>query len=148
MPGRDPARWRLDAAGNVVCFRLRGCDGCLCHEYDHVVPHARGGRSLLSNCAVLQTRANRAKGAAAGLDAESLAGLSCAKRVWSDSELDMLEVALWGDVRRPRLACRVLSAFEAAAGARTPLPACPFETLYPFSFASYCRSPVYTGVEE
>ena len=38
IPGRDPARWRLDAVGNPVLYLLRGCHGTLCHEYDHIMP--------------------------------------------------------------------------------------------------------------
>ena len=41
--GRNPMRWRLDAVGNPVLNALKGCDGCACHEYDHIVPWSRGG---------------------------------------------------------------------------------------------------------
>ncbi|CAI5485856.1 unnamed protein product, partial [Closterium sp. Naga37s-1] len=63
VPGRDPDRWRRDAAGNVVFRQLVACKGCLCYDYDHVVPYSKGGRSTLDNCQVLQTAVNRAKGA-------------------------------------------------------------------------------------
>ncbi len=43
VQGRDPARWRHDAAGNVVVRRLMNCEGCLCYEFDHIVPYSKGG---------------------------------------------------------------------------------------------------------
>ena len=42
LAGRHPERWRLDAVGNVVCRRFWGCHGCLCYEYDHIVPFSKG----------------------------------------------------------------------------------------------------------
>lgn len=42
VPGRHPDRWRKDAAGNVVCKRFCNCQGCLCFEYDHIVPFSKG----------------------------------------------------------------------------------------------------------
>ena len=41
MPGRDPERWRRDALGNIVFRKLVGCPGCLCHDYDHIVPYSK-----------------------------------------------------------------------------------------------------------
>lgn len=61
MMGRDPGRWRLDAMGNPVCRALRGCAGPLCHEYDHVLPFSKGGRTETENCQLLQTTVNRVK---------------------------------------------------------------------------------------
>lgn len=40
--GRHPERWRKDAAGNIVCKRFCNCSGCLCFEYDHIVPFSKG----------------------------------------------------------------------------------------------------------
>ncbi|OQU93153.1 hypothetical protein SORBI_3001G489800 [Sorghum bicolor] len=54
VPGRDPERWRRDALGNIVFRKLVGCPGCLCHDYDHIVPYSKGGKSTLENCQVLQ----------------------------------------------------------------------------------------------
>lgn len=31
MEGRNPDRWRLDAAGNPICRALNGCRGPLCY---------------------------------------------------------------------------------------------------------------------
>lgn len=42
VPGRHPERWRKDAAGNVVCKRFFNCLGCLCFEYDHIIPYSKG----------------------------------------------------------------------------------------------------------
>jgi hypothetical protein len=42
LAGRHPERWRLDAAGNIVCRRFWSCHGCLCYEYDHIVPFSKG----------------------------------------------------------------------------------------------------------
>ncbi|XP_031282591.1 uncharacterized protein LOC116141212 [Pistacia vera] len=52
--GRDPDRWRRDAVGNIVFRKLVGCPGCLCHDYDHILPYSKGGKSTLENCQVLQ----------------------------------------------------------------------------------------------
>ena len=53
IPGRDPTRWRLDAVGNPVMYILRGCHGSLCHEYDHIVPFSKGGKTEVANCQIL-----------------------------------------------------------------------------------------------
>lgn len=41
VKGRDPDRWRRDAVGNIVFRKLVGCPGCLCHDYDHIVPYSK-----------------------------------------------------------------------------------------------------------
>lgn len=41
VKGRDPDRWRRDALGNIVFRKLVGCPGCLCHDYDHIVPYSK-----------------------------------------------------------------------------------------------------------
>lgn len=78
MDGRDPERWRLDAVGNPVSYRLRGCEGCLCHEYDHIIPFSKGGKTEIENCQILQTRVNRYKGNEDD-DTKKLASYSCAR---------------------------------------------------------------------
>ena len=50
IPRRDPKRWKFDSLGNPVVNALRGCHGALCHEYDHIVPYSKGGKTLVSNC--------------------------------------------------------------------------------------------------
>ncbi|KAH8493194.1 hypothetical protein H0E87_022444 [Populus deltoides] len=64
VPGRHPERWRKDAAGNIVCKRFCNCHGCLCYEYDHILPFSK------------------------------------------DKELDIIEMAVYGDVIRPGNQCR------------------------------------------
>ncbi|XP_057951657.1 uncharacterized protein LOC131146236 isoform X1 [Malania oleifera] len=59
IKGRDPDRWRLDALGNIVFRKLVGCSGCLCHDFDHIIPYSKGGKSTLDNCQVLQGCAAR-----------------------------------------------------------------------------------------
>lgn len=41
IKGRDPDRWRRDALGNIVFRKLVGCPGCLCHDYDHILPYSK-----------------------------------------------------------------------------------------------------------
>jgi 5-methylcytosine-specific restriction endonuclease McrA len=61
VQGRDPDRWRYDAANNLVIKSLRGCAGPFCHEYDHILPYSKGGHTTIRNCQVLQTHVNRYK---------------------------------------------------------------------------------------
>lgn len=110
VPGRDPDRWRLDAVGNVVSSGLRGCLGCLCHEYDHIVPFSKGGGTTLDNCQILQTRVNRMKGNDVD-DPERQKGYSCARN-WSERELDTIEMAVYGDINREGRVCRCKSLAE------------------------------------
>ncbi|XP_017973545.1 PREDICTED: uncharacterized protein LOC18604716 isoform X2 [Theobroma cacao] len=62
VKGRDPDRWRRDTVGNIVFRKLVGCPGCLCHDYDHIIPYSKGGKSTLENCQVLQQSERRSKG--------------------------------------------------------------------------------------
>lgn len=41
VKGRDPDRWRRDVLGNTLFRKLVGCPGCLCHDYDHIVPFSK-----------------------------------------------------------------------------------------------------------
>ncbi|KAK3026511.1 hypothetical protein RJ639_041808 [Escallonia herrerae] len=70
VPNRHPERWRKDAAGNVVCKRFCNCQGCLCFEYDHIIPYSK------------------------------------------DKELDIIEMAVYGDVIWPGNQCRCRSVAE------------------------------------
>lgn len=106
VPGRDPERWRIDAAGNIVCKRLHSCNGCLCYEYDHIIPFSKGGESVKENCQILQTRVNRLKSNQNGLDQRLLKGYSCDIK-YSDEELDIIEMAVYGSVIRPGRQCVV-----------------------------------------
>lgn len=41
VKGRDPDRWRRDPLGNLMFRKLVGCPGCLCHDYDHILPYSK-----------------------------------------------------------------------------------------------------------
>ncbi|CAM6029022.1 unnamed protein product [Sphagnum compactum] len=110
VKGRDPARWRRDALGNIVFRKLVGCQGCLCHDYDHIVPYSKGGESTLDNCQLLQATANRAKGNHSNLSKTTLVQRS-AYCVLSGRDMDLVELAAYGDVVHKEkgngLGCRI-----------------------------------------
>lgn len=110
VSGRDPDRWRLDAVGNIVCNKLTSCEGCLCHEYDHIIPFSKGGGTTLENCQILQTRVNRFKGNQDN-NISTMKGYSC-QHVFTIEELDGIELAIYGDIRRDGKQCRSPSIFE------------------------------------
>ncbi|KNA15385.1 hypothetical protein SOVF_098650 [Spinacia oleracea] len=110
VPGRHPDRWRKDAAGNIVCKRFCNCSGCLCFEYDHIVPFSKGGESTIDNCQILQTRVNRYK-SDKEMDPSILRGYSCDLK-FTEKELDVVEMAVYGDVIRPGNQCRCRSVVE------------------------------------
>lgn len=110
---------------------LTGCDGLFCHEYDHIVPYAKGGQTSVENCQVLQTRVNRYKRDLPALPEQYKhwsATLHHRKSMQNDDDvLDWVEMAVYGDVRRaepgplPKLAvaytvCRCKSAVEMVSG--------------------------------
>ncbi|KAM0952970.1 putative HNH nuclease [Dioscorea sansibarensis] len=99
VKGRDPDRWRRDALGNIVFRKLVGCPGCLCHDYDHIVPYSKGGKSTLENCQVLQATVNRSKGNKTELTKAELIQKSAYCRV-SGRDMDLLELSAFGNVRR------------------------------------------------
>ncbi|OMJ90170.1 hypothetical protein SteCoe_7566 [Stentor coeruleus] len=99
IPGRDPARWRFDAAGNPVLNILRGCLGQFCHEYDHILPFSKGGETSVENCQILQTHLNRYK-SNRNLSLEELKKESI-KQYFSDREMDLIEIAAYGSVKKP-----------------------------------------------
>lgn len=111
VPGRHPERWRKDAAGNIVCKRFANCHGCLCFEYDHIIPYSKGGESLAENCQILQTRVNRYKSDKEHVDTTQLQGYSCDIN-FTDKELDVIEMAVYGDVVRPGNQCRCRTVAE------------------------------------
>ncbi|KAL7090679.1 hypothetical protein ACP275_12G056700 [Erythranthe tilingii] len=108
VPGRDPERWRMDAAGNIVCKNLHTCIGCLCYEYDHITPFSKGGESVEDNCQILQTRVNRLKSDKSDIAQQLLKGYSCDIK-FSDEQLDLIEMAVYGSVNRPSNHCIVPS---------------------------------------
>ncbi|OAY47573.1 uncharacterized protein LOC110616905 [Manihot esculenta] len=111
VPGRHPERWRKDAAGNVVCKRLCNCHGCLCFQYDHIVPFSKGGESTADNCQILQARVNSFKSDKQEVDKTQLKGYSCDLK-FTDKELDIIEMAVYGDVIRPGNQCRCRTVAE------------------------------------
>ncbi|KAL3821430.1 hypothetical protein ACJIZ3_007335 [Penstemon smallii] len=111
LQGRHPERWRKDAAGNIVCKRFANCQGCLCFEYDHIIPFSKGGESVAENCQILQTRVNRFKSNKQEVDSSELKGYSCDVK-FTDKELDIVEMAVYGDVIRPGNQCRCRTVAE------------------------------------
>jgi 5-methylcytosine-specific restriction endonuclease McrA len=47
--------------GNPVLKALRNCEGPLCYQFDHIVPHSKGGDTLVDNCQLLQSTVNKVK---------------------------------------------------------------------------------------
>ncbi|KAM7471417.1 hypothetical protein LguiA_009600 [Lonicera macranthoides] len=99
VKGRDPDRWRRDHLGNTLFRKLVGCPGCLCHDYDHIVPYSKGGKSTLENCQVLQATVNRSKGNRTEISRADLIQKSSYCRV-SGRNMDLLELSAYGNVRR------------------------------------------------
>ncbi|KAF5952527.1 hypothetical protein HYC85_010471 [Camellia sinensis] len=124
VKGRDPDRWRRDNLGNILFRKLVGCPGCLCHDYDHIVPYSKGGKSTLENCQVLQVwllfpcmiiafvwyqtkfeyilklaTVNRSKGNRTEISKADLIQKSSYCRV-SGRDMDLLELSAYGNVRR------------------------------------------------
>ncbi|XP_059290720.1 uncharacterized protein LOC132044245 isoform X4 [Lycium ferocissimum] len=98
VKGRDPDRWRRDPLGNTIFRKLVGCPGCLCHDYDHIVPYSKGGESTLENCQVLQATVNRSKGNRTDISKAELIQRSSYCRV-SGRDMDLLEISAYGNVR-------------------------------------------------
>ncbi|KAG0452053.1 hypothetical protein HPP92_026177 [Vanilla planifolia] len=111
VPGRHPERWRRDPVGNVVCKRFANCYGCLCFEYDHIIPYSKGGESITENCQILQARVNRLKSDKEWVDRKELQGFSCDIK-FTDKEMDVIEMAVYGDVIRPGHECRCRTVAE------------------------------------
>lgn len=125
VPGRHPERWRKDAAGNIVCKRFYNCQGCMCFEYDHIIPFSKGGESTKENCQILQTRVNRFKSNKEWVEKAELEGFSCDVK-FTDHELDVVEMAVYGDVIRPgkECRCRTIAEMLGKYNPKNPLPAC------------------------
>ncbi|TQD79189.1 hypothetical protein C1H46_035230 [Malus baccata] len=99
IKGRDPDRWRRDTLGNTIFRKLVGCPGCLCHDYDHIVPYSKGGQSTLENCQVLQATVNRSKGNRTEFSRAEL--IQKSSYCWvSGRDMDLLELSAYGNVRR------------------------------------------------
>ncbi|XP_057951659.1 uncharacterized protein LOC131146236 isoform X3 [Malania oleifera] len=85
IKGRDPDRWRLDALGNIVFRKLVGCSGCLCHDFDHIIPYSKA-------------TVNRSKGNRTEISKADLIQKSSYCRV-SGRDMDLLEISAYGNVR-------------------------------------------------
>ncbi|XP_047972877.1 uncharacterized protein LOC125215492 isoform X2 [Salvia hispanica] len=70
-----------------------------------------GGESVAANCQILQTRVNRFKSDKEGIDDSILKGYSCDIK-FTDKELDIVEMAVYGDVIRPGNQCRCRTVAE------------------------------------
>ncbi|CAN8254933.1 unnamed protein product [Cochlearia groenlandica] len=101
IKGRDGERWRRDHLGNIVFRKLVGCPGCLCHDYDHIVPYSKGGKSTLENCQVLQAKVNRSKGNKTDISRADLIKRSSYCRV-AGRDMDLIELTAYGNVQHAR----------------------------------------------
>lgn len=102
MLGRDPERWRLDAYGIPVSKALRGCQGLFCHEYDHIIPYSKGGKTELNNCQILQTKLNRLKSNKTDMTFSELRN-HVPNYKYSELEMDIIERAVYGNIKKPDL---------------------------------------------
>ncbi|KAK9278633.1 hypothetical protein L1049_028206 [Liquidambar formosana] len=105
VPGRHPERWRKDAAGNIVCKRFWSCYGCLCFDQAQVESKAQSNPQW--------------GWAKPSLKYPELALLS-------DKELDVIEMAVYGDVIRPgnQCRCRTVAEMLGQYKSKNPMAAC------------------------
>jgi 5-methylcytosine-specific restriction endonuclease McrA len=96
IEGRDPKRWRYDAVGNPVLHHLRGCSGPICHEYDHIIPFSKGGKTSSKNCQILQTHVNRFK--SNNIISQSELEEESHKEFLSSREMDLIEYLTYGNI--------------------------------------------------
>jgi len=129
VAGRHPERWRKDGAGNIICRRFGHCEGCLCYEYDHIIPFSKGGETTVENCQILQSRVNRSKGNKDQLNRTVLEQYSCDLK-FTDKELDVIEMAVYGNVMRPGLQCRCKSVAEMLGQLKSKSPQMACELPY------------------
>ncbi|TXG51736.1 hypothetical protein EZV62_024260 [Acer yangbiense] len=103
VKGRDSDRWRRDALGNIVFRKLVGCPGCLCHDYDHILPYSKIGFTfvlrILTFVSPIQATVNRSKGNRTEISRAELIEKSSYCRV-SGRDMDLLELSAYGNVRR------------------------------------------------
>ena len=115
MIGRNPDRWRLDAVGNPVFKFMKGCSGPLCHEYDHIVPFSKGGKTVPENCQILQSTVNLYKSNKLDVTHEDLIKASpkhiftsqifffCNINFDLEEQLDAIELAAYGNIKQTSL---------------------------------------------
>ena len=73
--------------------------GDFCYELDHIHPYSKGGETSLINCQILSTKLNRLKSDAVNVDFAVYRSKLTDKKI-SDLEYDVLEKAIYGDVKR------------------------------------------------
>jgi len=59
--GKDPARYRQDPYGNLICKSSYGKDSDMGWEVDHINPKSNGGSDSTANFQALKTSVNREK---------------------------------------------------------------------------------------
>ncbi|CAI5534979.1 unnamed protein product [Closterium sp. Naga37s-1] len=79
-----------------------------------------GGATSVENCQLLQTRVNRFKSDKDQLSPQEYSHASCHLTL-TDKDLDLVEMAVYGDVVRPGMQCRVTTVAE-AMGVLPPAP--------------------------
>lgn len=161
VSGRDPARWRQDAIGTPVMTALHGKEGLAGWHYDHIIPKssakkmpkdAQAKLSELSNCQILQSRANKKKQAKV-LHPDVLKNLACdleltgefnkiaihfqmflsswlvnCDTMWdylSDSEMDIVEIAVHGNVTDEKGMAKCMCVSNKDAKLYSGVPPCP-----------------------
>ena len=77
-------------------YALRGCHGSLCHEYDHIVPFSKGGKTTVENCQILQTGVNRFKSDKVDVPLKDMVA-SSRELFLRPHEMDLIEYAVYGD---------------------------------------------------
>jgi hypothetical protein len=97
VEGRDPTRWRYDAAGTPVMHQLYGNKGLCGWEMDHIDPH--GGNDI-TNCHMLQATTNTRKSNKL-LDMMELRA-KANKVQLGPEQMDFAEMVVHGNVRDER----------------------------------------------
>lgn len=69
------------------------------------------GETAVSNCQILQARVNRLKSNRSDLVSNDLKQFSCDLK-FTDKELDVIEMGVYGNVIRPGLQCKCKSVAE------------------------------------
>ncbi|KAG5512709.1 hypothetical protein RHGRI_038888 [Rhododendron griersonianum] len=80
-------------------------------DVSRVVVMSFGGESVAENCQILQSRVNRSKSNKDEVDTTQMKGYSCDIK-FTDKELDIVEMAVYGDVIRPGNLCRCRTVAE------------------------------------
>jgi len=84
---------------------------CAEDSLDVKAAFAMSGETQVNNCQILQSRVNRFKSNRSDLAGNDLKQFSCDLK-FSDKELDVIEMAVYGNVVRPGLQCKCKSVAE------------------------------------